>query len=55
MDAIIFDGSLSVGDDLVIAGVDTPIVTKVKALFAPDFANNVPHPLKISPAVASGL
>jgi len=35
LDVIIFDGSLSVGDTLVIAGVDEPIVTKVKSLFLP--------------------
>lgn len=35
LDVIIYDGSLKVGDTIVIGGVDKPIVTKVKALFEP--------------------
>ncbi len=35
VDAIIYDGSLHVGDTIVIAGVEQPIVAKVKALFVP--------------------
>ncbi len=35
MDVIIYDGSLKVGDIIVIGSLDKPIVTKVKALFEP--------------------
>ncbi len=35
MDAIIYDGTLSVNDIVVIGGLEKPIVTKVKALFEP--------------------
>lgn len=35
MDAIIYDGTLSVGDDIVVGGLDGPICCKVKALFLP--------------------
>lgn len=35
MDAIIYDGTLKVNDIIVIAGLEKPIVTKVKALFEP--------------------
>lgn len=36
LDVIIYDGSLKVGDTIVIGGIDKPLVTKVKALFEPD-------------------
>ena len=35
MDVIIYDGKLSIGDTIVIAGLSQPIVTKVKALMEP--------------------
>lgn len=35
IDAIIYDGKLKVNDTIVIAGLEKPIVTKVKALFEP--------------------
>ncbi len=35
MDTIIYDGTLKINDILVIAGLETPIVTKVKALLQP--------------------
>lgn len=35
IDVIIYDGTLKVNDTIVIAGLKTPIVTKVKALFEP--------------------
>lgn len=35
LDVIIYDGTLSVGDEIVIGGIDEPIVTKVKSLFEP--------------------
>lgn len=35
MDAIIYDGSLKVNDQVVIGGLTEPIVTKVRALFEP--------------------
>jgi len=35
MDVILFDGTLRVGDTIVIGGLDQPIVTRVKALFEP--------------------
>lgn len=35
MDVILFDGTLRVGDTLVIGTLDQPIVTRVKALFEP--------------------
>ncbi|MDP7115725.1 MAG: translation initiation factor IF-2, partial [Candidatus Woesearchaeota archaeon] len=35
LDVIMYDGSLQVGDTIVIGGIDKPIVTKVKALFEP--------------------
>ena len=35
MDAIIYEGSLNKGDNIVIGGVDKPIVTRIKALFEP--------------------
>ncbi len=36
VDAIIYDGTLDVGDTIIIGNIDTPIVTKVKALFEPE-------------------
>ena len=33
VDSIIYDGSLSVGDTLVIAGLENPVITKLRALF----------------------
>ena len=36
VDAIIYDGSLKVNDTLIIAGIEKPIVTKVRALFEPE-------------------
>ena len=33
MDAIIYDGTIKKGDAIIIAGVNTPILTKVKGLF----------------------
>ena len=35
VDVIIYDGKLKVGDTIVIAGLEKPITTKVKALFEP--------------------
>ncbi len=35
LDVIIYDGTLRVGDTLVIGGINEPIVTKVKALLEP--------------------
>ena len=35
LDVIIYDGTLRVGDSIVIGGIDNPIVTKVKGLFQP--------------------
>jgi translation initiation factor 5B len=35
IDVIVYDGKLKIGDQIVIAGLDKPIVTKVKALFEP--------------------
>ncbi len=35
-DAIIYDGTLDVGDTIIIGNVGKPIVTKVKALFEPE-------------------
>lgn len=35
MDVILYDGKMSVGDTLVIGGVDAPVVTKVKILVEP--------------------
>lgn len=35
LDVILYDGSLKVNDTLVIAGLDGPITTRVKALFVP--------------------
>jgi len=35
LDAIIYDGTISIGDQIVIGGVDGPIVTKVRGLFEP--------------------
>lgn len=35
IDVIIYNGRLSIGDQIVIAGLKKPIVTKVKALFEP--------------------
>ena len=35
IDAIIYDGTLKVNDTIVIAGLEKPITTKVKALFEP--------------------
>jgi translation initiation factor 5B len=35
MDVILFDGTLHVGDTIVIGGLDAPIVTRAKALFEP--------------------
>ncbi|MFA6089300.1 MAG: translation initiation factor IF-2 [Candidatus Woesearchaeota archaeon] len=36
MDVILYDGTLKLGDTIVIGGIDTPIVSKVKALFEPN-------------------
>lgn len=36
VDAIIYDGTLKVGDTIVLGTMDEPVVTKVKALFQPD-------------------
>jgi translation initiation factor 5B len=36
IDAIIYDGTLDVGDTIVIGNIGEPIVTKVKALFIPE-------------------
>ena len=35
MDTIIYDGSLKVGDSIVVGGMAGPIAAKVKALFLP--------------------
>ena len=35
LDAIVYDGTLSVADTLVIGGLSEPVVTKVKGLFQP--------------------
>ncbi len=35
MDVIIYDGSIKIGDTIVIGSMSTPIVTKVKAMFEP--------------------
>lgn len=35
IDVIIYDGTLNVGDSIIIGGVDKPVITKVKALFEP--------------------
>jgi len=35
IDVILYDGKLKVGDNIIIGGIDRPIVTKVKALFEP--------------------
>ena len=35
LDAIVYDGTLSVGDTLIIGGLSEPVVTKVKGLFQP--------------------
>jgi translation initiation factor 5B len=36
LDVIIYEGSIKVGDMVLIAGVENPIKTKVKALFVPE-------------------
>ncbi len=36
LNAIIYNGSLKVNDTLIIGGVETPLVTKVRALLEPD-------------------
>ena len=36
LDVIIYNGTLKVGDCVVIGGIDNPIVTKVRALFEPN-------------------
>lgn len=36
LDVILYDGTLNVGDTIVIGTLDEPIVTKVKALFVPE-------------------
>ncbi|MFH1455982.1 MAG: translation initiation factor IF-2 [archaeon] len=36
LDVIIYDGELNVNDEIVIGGIDGPIVTKIKGLFEPD-------------------
>lgn len=36
LDAIIYDGHLSKNDQIVIGGLEEPVVTKIKALFEPD-------------------
>ena len=33
LDAIVYDGSLAVGDQIVVAGLDSAIVTKIRGLF----------------------
>lgn len=35
LDVIIYNGNLKVGDTIVIAGIEKPVVTKVRALFEP--------------------
>ncbi len=35
LDVIIYDGKLSIGDKIIIGGIDKPILTKVKALLQP--------------------
>jgi len=35
LDVILFDGTLSVGDEIVVGGQDEPIVTKVRSLLKP--------------------
>ena len=35
IDAVLYDGSLNVGDQIVLGGIGAPIVTKVKAMFQP--------------------
>jgi translation initiation factor 5B len=35
LDAIVYDGTLSVGDTIIIGGLSEPVVTKVKGLFQP--------------------
>ncbi len=35
LDVIIYDGTLRVGDQVVIGGLDAPVVTKIKLLFEP--------------------
>ncbi|MEM4244880.1 MAG: translation initiation factor IF-2 [Candidatus Nanoarchaeia archaeon] len=39
LDVIIYDGTIKKNDQIVIGGLDKPIVTKVKALFQPDKDN----------------
>lgn len=41
IDAIIYDGVLRVNDTLIIAGLENPIVTKVKGLFEPRTMNDM--------------
>ncbi len=36
LDVIIYDGCIKVGDKILIAGLDKPIKTKIKALFVPE-------------------
>jgi len=36
IDAILYDGTIKAGDTIVIGGIETPIVTKVKALLEPN-------------------
>tara|TARA_Y100000310_G_scaffold345838_1_gene470965 strand:- start:12834 stop:14588 length:1755 start_codon:yes stop_codon:yes gene_type:complete len=35
IDVILYDGTLKVGDDIVIGGIEEPLLTKVKSLFEP--------------------
>ena len=36
LNAIIYNGSLRVNDTIIVGGIDTPIVTKIRALLEPD-------------------
>ncbi len=36
LDVIVYDGSIKVGDKILIAGLDKPISTRIKALFEPE-------------------
>jgi len=50
IDVILYDGSLKVNDQIVIGGLDKPIVTKVKGLFEP--SGKVLKPVKKVSAAA---
>lgn len=41
LNAIIYDGTLNVGDEIVIAGLDKPITTKVRALMQPNTLGDI--------------